>query len=143
MKKNTIKTPARGQQKKSTTINQAQRICRELRAKNSGKVYNRYDNTSLEMITNTQAQCNRVIRGAVVYNEANSNVLFVQNPPRPPRSKRLLRTTHFSLVLRRDGSFHAEMDVREIDIRVKRSLKNELQQLIDEMEETTASMSVI
>lgn len=88
----------------------------------------------LDMITNTLPQANRVLGGKGLYVEADSRFVFVQRPPRGPRNKRLMRSQHFSLIHRRDGSFYATMTLQNDEQDFEHELFSELSLMIKEIQ---------
>lgn len=47
----------------------------------------------------------QVLHGKALLNEAENRLVFVQNTPRGPRSRELMRTAHSRLVRRPDGDY--------------------------------------
>ena len=60
-----------------------------------------------DMTVGIQSQPNRnlqLLRGKALLNEAENRLIFVQNTPRGPRSREMMRTSHSRLVQTPQGS---------------------------------------
>ncbi len=61
-----------------------------------------------DMTVGMQSQEDRnlqVLHGRVLLNEKENRMLFMQNPPRGPRSQEVMRTAHSRLVLTPHGNY--------------------------------------
>lgn len=81
------------------------------------------------MTVGMQSQQDRnlqLLRGKVLLNEAESRLLFVQNKPRGPRSKEVMRTQHSRLVMTPQGSFTLTFRFSPLERDLRKSLVDEM-----------------
>ncbi len=72
--------------------------------KTKKNAYKAYVNMKVGIFAHEEANM-RTLHGKLLLNAEESHVLFIQYPPRGPRSVELLRTAHSRLVQRPDGNY--------------------------------------
>lgn len=85
----------------------------------------------------TQEERNlQILRGKVLLNEAESQLTFVQNRPRGPRSLEVMRTRHSRLVRRPDGAY-------TLTFRFTSEERQVMQRMVEEMNEISERLGVV
>lgn len=68
----------------------------------------------------------QVLHGKAMLNEAENRLVFVQNTPRGPRSRELMRTTHSRLVRRPDGDYTLTFRFSPLEQNLRTTLVSEM-----------------
>ena len=92
-----------------------------------------------EMTVNMQSQEDsdlQVLWGKVLLNETESQLTFVQNKPRGPRSLELMRTMHSRLLRRPNGGF-------TLTFRFDSDEHHVMQQMMEEMTQISERLGVV
>lgn len=67
--------------------------------------YKRYTDYSVDMYTRDGQQTHRLLRGRALLSPEKGEMAFVENEPRGPRSREIMRTNHARTVRRPDGRY--------------------------------------
>lgn len=93
-------------------------------------IYTRLTGITVGMQTQEERNL-QMLRGKMLLNEEENRLLFVQNRPRGPRSKEILRTAHSRLVRRNDGDYTLTFRFAADECDVMQALVEEMMDIAD------------
>lgn len=92
--------------------------------------YTRIPEMNVDMYTNGEVPDYKLLRGRALLNRTKSELTFVQNTPRGPRSVEIGRTVHARFVRRPDGDYTITFRVAALEKHLREQMIAEVRDIV-------------